>query len=161
MVFIKNKERYHAPRAFLLFIIFSLAVSALFAGGSGEFSKDYQEELKTTFEEAVLGIESGIMDAQGAKDSLALLRSRYKVDYNDFAGKLDALIDEVAEDKKDSREAMDEYILLKEALVRVREQEMEQDKDKTVNKSIYTNSGQGSSHGETSSGVDGHTGKNN
>ena len=156
--------RGEIPSHKLLFlcIIFLLPVSVLFAGGSGEFSKNYQEELKITFEEVVQNIESGNISGEEAKESLALLRSKYKVEYNDFAGKLDAIIDEVAEYKKGARDAINDFALLEEDLVRIREQQMVQNKDnKTGNNAIPGNSKPGSLHGDTSSGGEDRTGKNN
>lgn len=160
-MFIKNKVNRALLRVFLLCIIFSFSAAALYAGGSGEFSKKYQDGLTVTFEDVVLQVESGTMDAGEAKDVLSLLRSEYKVEYNDFAGKLDAIIDEVAENKKDSQEAMSDFSFLQEDLVRVREKEMEQNKVKIVNKSIPVNNDQESSHGGTSSAGEDRTETNN
>ena len=164
-MFIKNKGNSALIRVFLFCIIFSFSAVALYARGSGEFSKKYQDELTITFEEVVLQVESGTMDEGEAKQTLSLLRTEYNVEYNDFAGKLDAIIDEVAENKKDSQEALSDFSLLQEDLVRVREQKMEQNREqnkvKTVNKSILINNGQGSPHGGTSSAGKDRTGKNN
>ncbi len=149
---IKNKGNSALLRVFLLCIIFSFSAAALHARGSGEFSKKYQDELAVTFEETVLQVESGTMDAGEAKDALSLLRSEYNVEYNDFAGKLDAIIDEVAENKKDSQEALSDFSLLQEDLVRVREQKMEQNEDKRERKSISAADEQGTARGEKPSG---------
>ena len=152
MVFKKKTGIGALRRVSLLFIILMFSAAALYAGGAGEFSKKYQDELTITFEEVVLQVESGTMDAEEAKETLSLLRSEYNVEYNDFAGKLDAIIDEVAENKKDSQEALSDFSLLQEDLVRVREQEMEQNKDKGVRKSISAAGEQGSTRGEKPSG---------
>ncbi len=156
MLFIKNRWRV-APSAavFILFIIVSLGAPLLFAGGSREFSKDYQNDLLTLFEEAVIRIESGEIDAREAKTALALLRTRYKVEYNDFAGKIDAIIDEVDENKKSSQEALTDFTLLNKDLARVREQEQHKIRNKVLD------SDQGSSQGGNNSGGGGSNSRKN
>ncbi len=72
------------------------------------------------FKESILKVEAGEIDSQEAKAEFSLLRSKYRVDYTDFAGKIDALIDEVGEKKKNSHDAINEFINLKNLLVKVR-----------------------------------------
>ena len=106
----------------LLFIIFSLVPPSLAAGGSGEFSEGYKNDLKALFEEVIIKIELRDMDSVEAKASLALLRSKYRVEYNDFAGKIDALIDEVEESKKGYLDALNDFAMIQNNLTKVREQ---------------------------------------
>ena len=114
----------------LIFSIgFFLLASPLEARGSGEFSSVYQDALQTGFEEAALKVESEEWTREQAKSALSDLRTQYRVDYNDFAGKVDALIDEVAENKKSSQNALGEFVLLqKNSIEKWNQARREQDK---------------------------------
>lgn len=106
----------------LLVIIFSLVPHSLAANGSGEFSEGYNNELRIIFEELIFKIELGEIDNLEAKDTLASLRSKYRVDYNDFAGKIDAVIDEVEEGQKGYLDALNDFIIIQNNFAKIRKQ---------------------------------------
>ena len=105
----------------LLIIIYSLVTPSLAARGSGEFSEEYKNDLRNLFEEVIIKVESGEIKGIDAKAALAVLRSRYRVEYNDFAGKIDAVIDEVEENKKGYLEALNNFTMMHNNLIKVRE----------------------------------------
>jgi hypothetical protein len=115
---------------FLVFLMgLFLLTPPLEARGSGEFSLAYQDALQASFEEAALKVESEEWTREQAKSALSNLRTQYRVDYNDFAGKIDALIDEVAENKRSSQNALGEFVLLQKNTIEKRNQTLrEQEK---------------------------------
>ena len=120
MIFRRKIEKICFSLIFFIVIMFFFGTPSLFAGGSREYSNEYQESLMNLFKESILKVEAGEIDSQEAKAEFSLLRSKYRVDYTDFAGKIDALIDEVGEKKKNSHDAINEFINLKNLLVKVR-----------------------------------------
>ena len=117
----------------LLLIIFSLVIpSSLAASGSGEFSEGYKENLRVLFEEVIIKVDSVEMSGIEAKADLALLRSRYRVEYNDFAGKIDAVIDEVEENKKGYLEALNDFTIMQNNLIKARELAQKENFDKAL-----------------------------
>ncbi len=116
----------------LLIIIFSLVTPSLSAGGSGEFSEGYKDDLLNLFEEVIIKVESGGMSGFEAKTALALLRSKYRVDYNDFAGRIDAIVDEVEENKKGYLEALNYFTIMQNNMIKARELAQKEDYDKTL-----------------------------
>ena len=152
----------------LFFILFSLLTTALQARGSGEFSKEYQKNLLTLFEELTVKIEFGDIDSKGAKEALASLRSEYRVEYNDYAGKIDAIIDEVEESKKGALEALNSFTIMQNNLIKAREQvlkdrlakDMEREQIKQTEQNIPQNTNTSGSGGEKREGGGGSRKKN-
>lgn len=126
----------------LLVIIFSLVPHSLAANGSAEFSEGYNNELRIIFEELIFKIELGEIDNLEAKDTLASLRSKYRVDYNDFAGKIDAVIDEVEEGQKGYLDALNDFIIIQNDFAKIRKQF--QNKDSTGEQN-FSGGGEGNS----------------
>lgn len=126
----------------LLVIIFSLVPHSLAANGSAEFSEGYNNELRIIFEELIFKIELGEIDNLEAKDTLASLRSKYRVDYNDFAGKIDAVIDEVEEGQKGYLDALNDFIIIQNDFAKIRKQF--QNKDSTGEQNV-SGGGEGNS----------------
>ena len=148
----------------LLIIVSLLTPSSLAANGSREFSEGYKNDLQNLFEEVIIKVESGEMSGFEAKTNLALLRSKYRVDYNDFAGKIDAIIDEVEESKKDYLEALNDFAIIQNNAIKAREQVLKKNQIKTseINQSDQDSTQGGSSSSEDSgnSGTRGGSGKN-
>ena len=116
----------------LLLIIFSLVTPSLAARGSGEFSEGYKGDLLNLFEEVIIKVESREISGIEAKDALALLRSKYRVEYNDFAGRIDAIVDEVEENKKGYLEALNNFTIMHNNLIKERELAQREDYEKTM-----------------------------
>jgi hypothetical protein len=129
---IKKTGSSYCFLSLLLFIIFSLVTPSLAARGSGEFSEEYKIELHILFEEIIIKVESGEISSIDAKAALASLRSRYRVEYNDFAGKIDAVIDEVEENKKGSLDALNDFTKIQNSVTRAREQIQNEDQNKNT-----------------------------
>ncbi len=119
MVFFgKKAERVLFSLPLLLFLVFSFAASPVQAMGSREFTKGYQDKLRNLFESLVLKIESGEIDGAEAKTTMGRLRSQYRVQYDDFAGKIDAIIDEVDEKKRDPQDAINFFLVIQNDLMK-------------------------------------------
>jgi len=110
----------------LLLLIFSFIPLPLSAMGSGEFSKGYDTKLQNLFKDLIIRMESGEINGEKAKKALALLRSQYRIDYNDFAGKIDSIIDEVEENKKEYQTALNEFTIIRNDLYKVREETLKE-----------------------------------
>ena len=136
----------------LLFFILPLVTPPLAANGSREFSEGYKTDLQNLFEEVIFKVESGEMSGFEAKTNLSLLRSKYRVNYNDFAGKIDAIIDEVEESKKDYLEALNDFIIIQNNAIKAREQVLKniQIKASEINQSNQNTTQEGSSSSEDS-----------
>jgi len=119
--YIKKAGSIYYFLSFLLFILFSLVSPSLAARGSGEFSEEYKNDLRLLFEEYVFKIELEEMNGLEAKAGLALLRDQYRVEYNDFAGKADALIDAVQENQQKADDALRSFIIIQNELIVMRE----------------------------------------
>lgn len=98
----------------IIFIFFILPLVTLSARGSHDRDREYFQELETTCESLFPELEAGNMAPDKGKMLLAELRNRFSRPFTDSDGILESLIDQVAESRLSTEQAMYEFSLLKE-----------------------------------------------
>jgi len=115
-----NMSRQTA-RIIMIAVLFALLPFSLFAKGGKD--SEYDRELKAATERICTSMETREMNAGEAKAILAEIRNRYRIEYTDESGRMDAIIDELASGVMTAEQARNQFKVLEQARLEERKRE--------------------------------------
>ena len=113
-------------RTTLLILIILVIPQAIMARGAMDQGEKFEEELQEITEEICFALEAKEMTATQAKSTLSELRARFQKEYTDESGRMDAIIDAVANGEMTAEQAREGFMVLQQDRIAERDRMQQQ-----------------------------------
>ena len=127
------------PQLLLVVIVACITPQGISAGGGRENNQLYESEMKATVDHLTVAVESGDISAAEARTQLAELRNRFRKDFDEEHGVIEAFLDAIEAGDMSSTEAIERYYLLRQDIELRRRKESDERKNKSPDNNLSDN----------------------
>ena len=119
-------KKQKVMKTVIVLLIILLIPQAIMARGGMDQELKYEEELQEATEQICTALETKEMTAAQAKSLLSELRLRFRKEYTDESGRMDAIIDALANGEMTSEQARQGFMVMQQDRIAERERAQQQ-----------------------------------